>query len=136
MDNAISVLPKIKRGKIKIGIYETVINMIIVPEDIRVVQQVKKILKKHKSEIDADLDGGLICNGFAILLEQDPLIGYLIFSMESLTVNVVTHETDHMRKYILDFKDIEDHEASANLNAYINQEVFRFAAKSGLEIRY
>lgn len=122
-----------KKGVIKIGIYETTIEVIVVETAEDVVPYVNKIVKKHKGEEE---DEDSVCNGYAILVEEDPLKGYLLYCAESLSVNVVTHETDHMRKYILDFKDIEDHEASANLNAYINQEVFRFLKKAGFEITY
>lgn len=128
--------PKI--AKINVGVYDTTIHLYLVETDADVTPQMKKILKKHKAEAE-DWDMSLsddLCNGYAFLSLVDPLQGYLVYSKESLTVNLLTHETDHMRKFILDFKDIEDHEASANLNAYINQEVFRAIKKWGFEIIY
>lgn len=123
-----------KIGRIKIGIYETEIDVYVMNSAEEVSPQVAKILKKHKEKFDDSNDD--ICDGFAVLIEENPLRGYLVYCTEALTVNVITHETDHMRKYILDFKDIEDYEASANLNAYINQEVFRLVRKAGFEITY
>jgi hypothetical protein len=126
-------MAKSKKGTIKLGIYETTIDIHIVEKAEDIVAFANKLVVKHNGLAE---DDGSICNGYAIMIEEDPLKGYLLYCKEALTVNVITHETDHMRKYILDFKDIEDHEASANLNAYLNQEVFRFIKKCGFEITY
>ena len=123
----------VKKGTFKIDVYGTSVDIFIMDTAEDVVPQVEKIIKKHKGEID---DRDMICDGYAVIIEEDPLKGYLVYCRESLSINIITHETDHMRKYILDFKDIEDHEASANLNGYINQEVCRFIIKAGFVITY
>lgn len=130
-------MSRAKTAKIKVGVYDTIIRLVIVENNEAVAPYGKKVFKKHDDGTETfGVEDGVICAGLAILVESEPLLGYLIYSKDSLSVNTITHETDHMRKYILDYKEVEDHEASANLNAFINQEVFRQIQKWGFQITY
>ena len=65
---------------------------------------------------------------------------YIILSLKDLDVNTITHETDHLRNFIISFNSILENddarEASANLNGYINERVFKFLDKYKIPFKF
>ena len=123
------------RGKFTIDIYSVKVNMFIVetPEDVQT--EINKIILKNKepkSLIDYD------CHGIVFNPDISPLDFYVMYAKQDLSYNTVTHETDHLRNYIIDYLNLhettEEKECSANLNGLINQKVFSFLSKKKIKI--
>ncbi len=125
----------LKRGKFKIDVYDSTIHVIICKDVESIVIEGNKVIKKFKEEI-------VDCNVHALTFSPDlkPRTYYIWLCPDSLDINTITHETDHLRNYILDFNSINENndtkEASANLNGYINQMIFRFIFSNGYSIKY
>lgn len=115
----------IKRGSFKIDVYGAVIYIILCKDSDSMLIEANKVIKKFKEET---MQHSAEAITFAPNLRGGTY--YAWFCPEYLSVNTITHETDHLRNYIMSFYDIDENndskEASANLNGYINQKVFKF----------
>lgn len=123
----------VARGSFKIDIYETIVYITVVKEPSDVAPKAKQVLKKNGMDQDVVIDDE--CHGYTVCIDTGKLAGHIILSKNDITVSNITHETDHLKNYILDFKMIkedENKEASANLNGYINQKLFDFLIKKDL----
>lgn len=122
----------VKQGSFKIDVFNVKVNIIVLETSQDVNAKVKELSKKHKTHhLDETAYAGYV-------LSFDLNTYYLLLSKNHLTINTVTHETDHLRNFILGFNSIVENEAretSANLNGYINQMVFKFFKKNNIEIK-
>ena len=122
----------LKQTKFKIDIYDVVVKIIVAKTPTDVNEQVKKLCKKHKDLHNDDTPYA----GYTITFDNKTY--YLLLSEDSLSYNLITHETDHLRTFILKHISVslnEIDEYSANLNGYINQKVFNFLIKHNYKIK-
>lgn len=126
------LMPKkvIKRGKISIDLYDVDIEIYIVQTSKDVSDKVRQLCRKYKVGVDGVKDEA--CGYTATFLNG---IFYLILCIECMDINTITHETEHLRAFIMEHRAMVDDEASANLNGYINERVFKFLKKNNIEIK-
>jgi len=123
-----------KRSRFKIDIFNATVHMYIVDTDDDILKHGNKVIKRFGEEpIDFP------CHGLTFTPDQRGDTYYIFLSKESMDINTICHETDHIRNYIIDYYDIDQasdsDEISANLSGYINQKVFSFIKKLGIEIK-
>lgn len=126
---------EIKRGYFNIDVYKVKVNIYICEDSKKVTEKVNAILKKAKDKDRISFN----CKGYTMNTESNQNVYHLLFSVKDLDVNTITHETDHLRNFIINFNSIiEDNdakEASANLNGYINEMVFKFLIKNNIPFK-
>ncbi len=124
----------IKKTKFKIHLYGAIIHVIICDDAESMLIEANKVIRRYKEE---EYKHHAEAITFAPNLKGDTY--YAWFCPEYLTINTITHETDHLRNYIMDFYSIgeknDSKEVSANLNGYINEKVFKFLNANG-QIKY
>ncbi len=127
----------LKRGKFNIDVYESVVHVYICKNQDSVFKVANRIIRRYKepkSVLDRPVKGACFSPDLA------PCTYYIWLCLEYLDVNTITHETDHIRNYILDFCSIAENndskEASANLNGYINEKVFSFILNNRFKLIY
>ena len=125
----------IAKGKFTVDIYKMTVFIFICPNPWEVTREVNKLIRKYgEEEIEYN------CHGVVFTPNDDLSLNYLLLSAEDLTVNTVTHETDHLRTNIIDYCSLvetsESKETSANLNGYINEKVFQFLQKKNINFTY
>lgn len=127
----------LSKGNFTIDIYESTIHVYICKDQDTLFRVANRIIKRYK-EPESILDRSV--KGACFSPDIAPCTYFIWFCPEFLDVNTITHETDHIRNYILDFCSIAENndskEASANLNGYINEKVFKFITDSGFEINF
>lgn len=104
----------------------------IITIDNDIEKRINSCIKKNKLSIDLLKDGEEV-HGLAL----NPALAriyYLFYSIESFTANIITHEVSHLVDYILEDRNINDAEARAYLNGYINEKIFDYAIKNQLLI--
>lgn len=125
----------ISRGRFKIDIYRITIYIYICSDSEDTTKQANKIIRKYKEEEYTHPSEGLV-----FCPDDDTSINYLFLSVEDLSVNTITHETDHIRNNIIDHCAIVEsddaRETSANLSGYINEKVFKFLQKKDIKFIY
>lgn len=125
----------IKKGSFKIDVYNYKVYIYICDNDDSLIETANKIIDKYKEPRIAHP-----CTASVFTPDLDLNICYLFLHQNDLGVNTITHETDHIRNYIIDLHSLTENtdskEASANLNGYINERVFRFLVKNNFEIKY
>lgn len=122
----------LKRTSFKIDIYDVVVKVIVLKTSGDVLNYVKQLHKRHK---DVHTDN-FEYSGYTITFDNS--VYYIIFAEDNLSYNLITHETDHLRAFILKHISVnlnEIDEYSANLNGYINQKVFNFLIKNNFKIK-
>lgn len=127
-------MPKrlVKRTKIKIDLYDVDIEVFIVNTSADVSYKTKQLCRKNKVGIEGVRDEAC---GYTASFPLSSGIFYLVLCMECMNVNTITHEADHLRAFIMDYRGMEDEEASANLSGFINEKIFKFLKNSNIEIK-
>lgn len=119
-------------------IYKIGVSIHVCDDEKEVLLEYKRLAKKHNEHKEAD-DTNYEMSGCVFNPDDSPYTFYLLLSRNNLDVNTITHETDHLRNYIMDvlslYEDSEAKEASANLNGYINEKVFRFLKNSKIPFK-
>lgn len=115
---------------IKIPIYECTCHIVISKDIEKVINRYAKIKKWEKESI---IEKGEEVHGMATS-NGDVKNYYLFYSINSLTVNCLTHEISHTVDEILSDRDIKDGEARAYLVAYISEKIFDYIFKKQLLI--
>ena len=125
----------IKKGRFVVDIYKVSIHIIICDTEESVAIEGSKLTKRYKEDSIDDP-----CFGLCFAPDLKAGTYYLLLAANGLTVNTITHETDHLRNYIIDFCSLAEYtdskEASANLNGFLNEKVFKFLIKNKIEIKY
>ena len=123
------------KGKFKIDLFNIKVNIYICEDAEDVTLESNKFLKKHKEKLIT-----FPCHGLVFCPDDDMSTNHLFLSLNGLSVNTITHETDHIRNNIIDYCSIietdDGRETSANLSGYINEKVFQFLQKKGINIKY
>jgi hypothetical protein len=124
----------LKKGSFKIDVYGAIIYMILCKDAESMLVEVNKTVRKFKEE-----EMFYPAEGVTFAPNARGGTYYIWLCPEYLSVNTITHETDHLRNYIMAFYGINENndskEASANLNGYINQKVFKFLSTHS-QIKY
>lgn len=124
-----------KRLVAKTSIYMDIYKIRI---DIYVMKTTKDVGTKIKQlcKLNNDSTAGLNMEacGYTATFNKDAAVFHLIYCEECMDINIITHETDHLRSFIMSYKDIKDEEASANLNGYLNELVFKFLRDNNFNI--
>jgi hypothetical protein len=131
----LQLMPKriIKRGTFILDVHKIVIEIYIMATTKDVPRKVIELSKKYGCDyFDISMDA---CGYTATFPTTHAGTFYIILSTEDLSVNTITHETDHVRSYILEYLGLTEGEESATLNGYINEKVFRFLHKNNLKIK-
>lgn len=126
-----------KRGSFSIDLYKVDVEMYIMFTDTDIAFQAKSLQRRHGFDTSDVRDEAC---GYALTFTNNPGVFYLVLSMESLDVNTITHETDHIKNYIISHVGINEdpdgvNETSATLNGLINERVFRFLYSNSLPIK-
>lgn len=126
-------MPKrvIAKTSIYMGIYMIRIDIYVMSTPKDVGNKVKQLCKKNNDTIVGVVDEAC---GYTASFTKDAGVFHLLYSVDCLDINIVTHETDHLRSFIMEYKDIHDEEASANLNGYLNELVFKFLRSKNFSI--
>lgn len=125
----------LKRGNFRVDVYGSIIHIVVCKDADAIQVEGNKVIKRFKEELvtypvqaltfSPDLKGGTY---------------YVWFCPQHLDINTITHETDHLRNYILDYCAVNEtndsKESSANLNGLINERVFAFLNRNGFEFIY
>jgi hypothetical protein len=121
---------KKKRTKFTLDIYDSVVEVHVVKGEEEVAKKAAQLHKKYKEEpIDeTHIRGFVYTHDFGTYK--------IILCEESMCINTITHEVDHVRQFILDHHGVKDQESSANLAGYINERVFQFLQNAGYKITY
>jgi len=125
----------IKKGSFKIDMFGAVIYIYLLDTNENMVAQANRIIKRYKEKL---ID--FPCHGLTFAPDLKGGTYYLFLSCESLDVNTIAHENDHIRNYILDYYVIDEqndsNEISANMAGYINEKVFKFIKSANHQIEY
>lgn len=115
----------IKKTKFKIDLYGATVHITLCKNADVMLEEANKVIKKFGEEI---MDHP--AEGISFTPNTKGNYYFLFFCPEYLSINTITHETDHIRNYMMDYYGINENndskEVSANLNGYINQKVFKF----------
>lgn len=103
--------------KLKIDIYECVIQFYIFETNKEVRTQVEKILKKYKIKEEVSDSCGSVIPQFDIY--------YMIMSKEKNYINTFFHELSHVVDFILLDREINDSEARAYLQGIIGEKLIK-----------
>lgn len=125
----------LKKRSFKIDLFGAKIHLYLCASDDAILTVANKIIKRfHEDPVDYPV-AGLTFNPD----EQLDTV-YLFLCPEHLDVNTVTHETQHILHYIIDYYAIDEqndsNEVAANLSGYINEKVFAFIKDCGYQITY
>lgn len=125
----------IKKGSFKIDIFNAVVHIYVCIDAESMVEVANKVIIRFKEE-----PINYPCEGLTFSPDLKGGTYYLFLYKDGLLINTITHETDHLRNYIMDYHSIAENndskEASANLNGYINEKVFKFLYKNNFELKY
>lgn len=126
-------MPKrlLAKGSIFIDIYKVRMDIYVMNTSKDVVYKVKCLCKEH-GHSGKDVMGDAC--GYTLTFSEESGVFNLVLCSECMDINIVTHETDHMRHFILEYKNIHDEESSANLNGCINEKVFDFLRTNNFTI--
>jgi hypothetical protein len=129
------VKPVIKKRSFKIDVFGAKVHMYMCANAEAIVTVGNKIMKKFGEEpIDFSVAG------LTFTPDQSLDTVYIFLCPEHIDVNTLTHETQHILHYIMDYYNIEEQsdskEVSANLSGYINEKVFAFVKSCGMEVKY
>lgn len=126
------LMPKklVKKGKISIDLYDVDIEIYVVVLAKHVADKIKQLCKKNKTGVEGVKDEA--CGYTASFLDG---IFHVILCIECMDVNTITHEADHLRHFIMEYRAITDEEASATLSGYINERIFKFLKQANIEIK-
>lgn len=124
-------MPIKRKVKIKLDLYEATIEVHVVATETDVANKGRQLAKRGKCDdiIDEEAFRGLV-------ITCDFYTYFLILCEDSMCVNTITHEVDHVRKYITDYHHINDQESSANIAGFLNEKIFQFLEKSGYQIMF
>lgn len=125
----------LKRATFILDMYKLDIELYIMATNKDVPYKAIQLCKKYKADT-SDVKEGAV--GYVLTFPKAPGVFYIVLSAESLDINTITHETDHLRSYILQHQGIpqDGDETSANLNGYINEKIFRFLYTHNFPITY
>lgn len=124
----------IAKGKFKVELFGMTVFIIICDDEQSTTVEVNKVIKKYK-----ETPFNHPCHGIVFTPDENLTYNYLFLSARNLTVNTITHETDHVRSNIIEFCSITENdnkETSANLSGYLNEKVFRFLEKKNIKFKY
>lgn len=116
---------------ISIGVYSSVLELIIVTTTREVTNAAKSICRKIKENCEGIPTK---CSGYCIGKGRKY---FIILAEDKITWNDISHETYHCTEYIIQFNSVvedDNREAAANLNGFINQEVITAIKEFGVEI--
>lgn len=121
----LQLMPKkvLKKGTILIDFYKVNVEVYIMVSAMEVGNKVKQLCKLN-GELTTDVIDE--AHGYVASFPKDSSRYYLILCVDSLDINTITHETDHLRTFILSNQSTWNEETSANLNGFINEKVFKF----------
>lgn len=125
----------VKKGNFKIDVFGAIVHVYLIDTNENMVVQANRIIKRYKEDpVDYP------CAGLSFSPDIKGGTYYLFLSCESLDVNTITHETDHIRNYIIDYYNIDErndsNEVSANISGYLNEKVFKLIKSANREIKY
>lgn len=124
----------IKRGTFILDMYKLVVEIYVMKSSEELVTKVKQLCRKYRVG-EKDVQEG--ATGYTLTFSENPGVFYVLFSLGAIDVNTITHETDHLRTYMLQYQGVGgNEETSANLNGYLNEKVFRFLEKNNILITY
>lgn len=115
---------------IKIPVYQFNCVVVIAPN---IEEVIDKYFKKYK--IDDKMEEGVELHGLAV--KTNTVHDYILFySIDSTTVNLISHEISHLIDYVLEDRKIEKNadEVRAYLTGYITESIFNFVLKNKLLI--
>lgn len=120
------------KGKFNIDVYKITVHICVCSDNHSTTKAVNRIIKKYNEE-----SYNHPCYGIVFCPDEDTSQNYLFLSIQDLNINTITHETDHIRNYVIQHAAIEEkddsREASANLNGYINEKVFQFLDRKNIK---
>lgn len=128
------LMPKrlVKSGSVYVSIYKVRIDIYIMVTSKDVAYKVRQLCRKNKvSTVDVFDEA---C-GYTATFNEDPAVFSVIYCMDCMDINTITHETDHLRAFIMDYKAISGDEESATLSGFLNEEIFKFLKKHNIEIK-
>lgn len=125
----------LKKRSFKIDIFGAKVHMYMCKDNEAILTVGNRIIKKFKEDpVDYPVAG--------LTFTPDELLTdvYLFLCPQHLDVNTITHETQHILCYIIDYFNIDEqndsNEVAANLSGFINQKVFEFIKYCGLSAVY
>lgn len=124
-----------KRGSFTVPLYGITIYIRIGKTSESIKTAANRMIKSYQEElIDCPIEG------LVFTPDSNRSIQYIYLSEEHLSINTITHETDHLRNNIMEQCSLQNEsdagETSAYLNGYINEKVFQFINQHGLKIKY
>lgn len=129
---------KLLKGVFKLSMYKVTVNIYIVDVMREVSETMRKLHKKYKldySDVNPEA-----CGYTCTFPNYNPNVYYVILCRESMDINTITHEVDHLRNFILDDQGITEtdynKEVSANLAGFLNEKTFQFLQKNNITIKY
>lgn len=126
-------MPKrlLAKGSFKVELYGVTVNIYVMATIKEVATKVKQLCKKIGLTYQDILSEAC---GYTATFTTEPYYFHVVYCIECMDVNTITHEVDHLRKYILEHAGIVDDEASAILSGYLNEKVFEFLRKNNYNI--
>lgn len=118
-------MPKrvLAKDSVYLDLYKVRVDIFVMNTTRDVVLKVRDLCRRNGDPNPPAL--GEAC-GYTTVFTKDPAAFTIIYCSECMDINIVTHETDHLRHFIMEYKGIDDEEASANLSGYLNEIVFKF----------
>lgn len=127
-------MPKrvVKKGSFTVDLYKVDVEIIILYTSKDVSSKARELSRKFGCTTD---DIAPLACGYALTFSANPGVFYILLSLDSLDVNTVTHESDHLREYIMEHAGVGGTEGSATLSGYLNEKIFRFLHKNNLQVK-
>ena len=117
--------------KVKIDVYNTILNIKI----FKTTQELLKALKRYYKKLKIQEETELECEGIIFFNPSNTDDCYLFIVEKNITINTVSHEIYHLTNRMLLYKGmvlkIEDDEEHAILNAFLNEKVIDLLIKNG-----
>jgi hypothetical protein len=114
----------ITKGKIKISVYETEVQLMVVDS----MSELQDLLMK-KGIMVHDVTN---CEGITLGYNKTYLV---VLVKELISHNLIAHELFHLATMVTKDIDIEDEESQAWLNGYITEHVYKILNKKNITIK-
>lgn len=126
-------MPKrlLTKGSFNVDVYKLKVAIYVMATMKDVAGKIKSLCKKWGT---GDHDILSEACGYTGTFDPEPWMFHVVYCVECMDINTVTHESDHLRKFILTHVGVDNEEASANLSGYLNEKIFEFLRKNNYSI--
>lgn len=110
----------------KVNSYNCRVKVVVVNTTKEVSDYVKRLCKK------LEMDYQIVDRAHGYAFSDGEHLLYIILALDTITINTVSHEIEHVKTFILDGDT--DEENAANLSGFITEKVFKILRKNNINL--